>query len=80
MPEILGAAGLATSLIGKWHLGSAPELRPNVRGFVHVYGFYAFHLHLLNTIDFILRIVTKLDFPDDGQTSFYSVFKLNLFI
>jgi len=33
------AAGYATGLVGKWHLGAAPEFHPNRRGFDEFYGF-----------------------------------------
>jgi arylsulfatase A-like enzyme len=33
------AAGYATGLVGKWHLGSAPEFHPQKRGFNEFYGF-----------------------------------------
>jgi arylsulfatase A-like enzyme len=33
------AAGYSTALVGKWHLGNKPELRPNRRGFDEFYGF-----------------------------------------
>lgn len=36
--EALGRAGYATSLTGKWHLGSEPPLRPIDRGFDEFYG------------------------------------------
>jgi arylsulfatase A-like enzyme len=32
-------AGYATALVGKWHLGSAPQFRPQARGFEEFYGF-----------------------------------------
>lgn len=35
----LKAAGYATGIFGKWHLGSAPELHPLKRGFDEYYGF-----------------------------------------
>jgi len=37
--QMLHAAGYATGIIGKWHLGTAPEFRPGVRGFDEFYGF-----------------------------------------
>src|SRR5205085_361327 len=33
------AAGYATGLVGKWHLGSAPEYHPQRRGFGEFFGF-----------------------------------------
>ncbi len=40
LPESFRAAGYATALVGKWHLGStSPERLPQQRGFDHFYGF-----------------------------------------
>src|SRR5205823_1044204 len=39
LPQILKPAGYVCGLVGKWHLGSAPNLRPNQRGFDEFYGF-----------------------------------------
>ncbi len=39
LPEFLGKAGYRTGWIGKWHLGAAPEFRPENRGFAETYGF-----------------------------------------
>jgi arylsulfatase A-like enzyme len=36
--DVLGAAGLATALVGKWHVGERAEFHPNVRGFDHFFG------------------------------------------
>jgi arylsulfatase A-like enzyme len=33
------AAGYATGLVGKWHLGSLPEMQPQKRGFNEFFGF-----------------------------------------
>jgi arylsulfatase A-like enzyme len=38
--ERLSAAGYATGGFGKWHLGSAPALRPTARGFGTWWGFW----------------------------------------
>ncbi len=35
----LQTAGYRTGIIGKWHLGAAPNHHPNSRGFDHFYGF-----------------------------------------
>lgn len=46
LADALRAAGYATEMVGKWHLGSAPGKRPLERGFDHHYGFYgAFSLY-----------------------------------
>ena len=37
----LKAAGYVTGLVGKWHLGAVPEMRPPKRGFDEFYGFLA---------------------------------------
>jgi arylsulfatase A-like enzyme len=37
--ERLKAAGYATGLIGKWHLGDVPEMHPQRRGFDEFFGF-----------------------------------------
>jgi arylsulfatase A-like enzyme len=37
--QMLHAAGYATGIVGKWHVGTNPEFRPNVRGFDEFYGF-----------------------------------------
>ncbi|MEO0515010.1 MAG: sulfatase-like hydrolase/transferase [Planctomycetota bacterium] len=37
--ELLKPQGYATMVVGKWHLGSHPDLRPRERGFDEFYGF-----------------------------------------
>ena len=39
LSQILRPAGYVCGLIGKWHLGSAPNLRPLQRGFDEFFGF-----------------------------------------
>lgn len=39
LATLLKPAGYATAAIGKWHLGSTPETRPNAHGFDYFYGF-----------------------------------------
>lgn len=38
LASVLKSRGYATSLSGKWHLGSRPDWRPNRYGFDHAYG------------------------------------------
>jgi arylsulfatase A-like enzyme len=38
--EVLKPAGYTSAIIGKWHMGTHPELRPNKRGFDFFYGFF----------------------------------------
>ena len=38
LPEVLSAAGYATGMVGKWHLGGRPGHRPNDFGFDFYYG------------------------------------------
>jgi arylsulfatase A-like enzyme len=39
LAERLKAAGYATGMVGKWHLGTKPGLRPTERGFDEFFGF-----------------------------------------
>ena len=39
LPARLQPAGYVTGWVGKWHLGAAPEMRPERRGFAETYGF-----------------------------------------
>jgi arylsulfatase A-like enzyme len=39
LADRLGAAGYATGLVGKWHLGVTPALHPTRRGFAEFFGF-----------------------------------------
>ncbi len=39
MADRLRAAGYATGLVGKWHLGAAPQFHPQKRGFDEFFGF-----------------------------------------
>ena len=39
LAEALQALGYHTGIVGKWHMGRAPELIPSARGFDYHYGF-----------------------------------------
>ncbi|MGI6366882.1 MAG: sulfatase [Anaerolineae bacterium] len=41
LSSLLAGAGYQTALIGKWHLGLAPQCRPHRHGFQHWFGFMA---------------------------------------
>lgn len=41
LADDLKAAGYATGMVGKWHLGTAPEYHPLKRGFSEFFGFLA---------------------------------------
>jgi arylsulfatase A-like enzyme len=64
----LKAAGYVTGLVGKWHLGSEPAMRPQKRGFDEFFGFLAGAHSYLNRAG-ILRgdePVTELDYTTDA--------------
>jgi arylsulfatase A-like enzyme len=48
LPEFLREAGYVTGWIGKWHLGAAPEFRPQNRGFMETFGFLGGGHHYQN--------------------------------
>jgi len=37
--EVLNPAGYKSAILGKWHMGTHPDLHPNKRGFDHFFGF-----------------------------------------
>lgn len=39
LPAVLGDNGYITGIVGKWHLGDAPEFHPTERGFDEFFGF-----------------------------------------
>ena len=64
----LKAAGYATGLVGKWHLGVGPEFHPLKRGFDEFFGFLE-GMHSYFQSDGIKRgtePVTKLDYTTDA--------------
>jgi arylsulfatase A-like enzyme len=64
LPQALRDAGYATSMVGKWHLGSFEEKYwPTSRGFDHHYG------HLFGMIDYTTHLRGKqLDWYRDGKS------------
>ncbi|WP_028997933.1 sulfatase family protein [Azohydromonas australica] len=41
LPSLLGAAGYATALVGKWHLGFPPHFGPRLSGYQEHWGFHS---------------------------------------
>ncbi len=56
----LKAAGYATGIVGKWHLGSLPEMHPQKRGFDEFFGFLGGAHSYFNTTG-ILRGETQVE-------------------
>jgi arylsulfatase A-like enzyme len=62
LADRLKAAGYATGLVGKWHLGGAPEFHPQKRGFDEFYGFLGgAHSYRPGSKPLILRGSEKID-------------------
>ena len=61
LPQLLKPAGYVCGMVGKWHLGSAPSLLPNQRGFDQFFGFLAGGSDYYNAS--ILRNSTHLTEP-----------------
>lgn len=70
--EMAKTQGYATAAIGKWHLGHAPDLVPNARGFDYFYGFLhgaslysplddpdIIYHHHGNIVDIVARIMKR---------------------
>jgi len=56
LADRLKAAGYATGLVGKWHLGSAPKFHPHERGFDEFFGFLGgAHTYFAESTQTILR-------------------------
>ena len=51
LPTLLGKAGYATVLSGKWHVGEAVGMRPQDIGFDEYYGFYPAQKELSQHVD-----------------------------
>ena len=51
LAKLLGEAGYATVLSGKWHVGEAEGMRPNDVGFDEFYGFYAAEKEISQGVD-----------------------------
>ncbi|MEO6244244.1 MAG: sulfatase-like hydrolase/transferase [Opitutaceae bacterium] len=64
----LGTAGYATALVGKWHLGNQPEMRPPQRGFAEFFGFLG-GAHSYFDVSGMLRgsePINELDYTTDA--------------
>ena len=62
LPQILKPAGYVCGIVGKWHLGEAPNLRPTQRGFDEFFGFLSCCSKYFNAS--VLRNGTPLVEPD----------------
>lgn len=51
LPTLLGQAGYATVLSGKWHVGEAVGMRPHDIGFDEFYGFYEAEKEVSQSVD-----------------------------
>lgn len=68
LPEFLRAAGYVTGWIGKWHLGAAPEFRPENRGFMETFGFIGGGHHYWNwRVDPTARNEYNIPIERNGQ-------------
>jgi len=68
LADALKAAGYATGMVGKWHLGLAPEFHPLQRGFDEFFGFlHGSHSYLnakAEPLNLILRGTEPVDEPE----------------
>jgi arylsulfatase A-like enzyme len=51
LPKILGNAGYNTVLVGKWHIGSVPGMRPHEVGFDEFFGYYGAQKETSQAVD-----------------------------
>ncbi|MCX6878993.1 MAG: sulfatase-like hydrolase/transferase [Verrucomicrobia bacterium] len=68
LAERLKAAGYVTGLVGKWHLGSAPAMQPQRRGFDEFFGFLGGAHSYLATAGMLRGTtpVTEMDYTTDA--------------
>lgn len=76
LPEVLKAAGYATAIVGKWHLGLEAPRRPNDRGFDHFHGFLGdmmddYYDHRRHGINYMRLETTEID-PKGHATDLFS--------
>src|SRR4051812_25662493 len=64
----LKAAGYVTGIIGKWHLGSQPEMHPQKRGFDEFFGFLGGAHSYFNSAGILrgTQPVKELDYTTDA--------------
>jgi len=67
LAEVLKAAGYATGLVGKWHLGYGDGLLPNDQGFDAFYGFRGGKIDYFNHTD----TAQKVEGSEQGKHDFY---------
>jgi arylsulfatase A-like enzyme len=76
LPAVLGEAGYATAMVGKWHLGLAEPNLPNLRGFQFFKGFLGdmmddYWNHRRDGINYMRRNTETID-PEGHATDLFS--------
>lgn len=75
LPSLLRAAGYATALIGKWHLGAAPNFGPKKSGYDYFFGNYSgvvdYFTHKPGVGDQVARDLWEDDRPVE-RTGYYT--------
>jgi arylsulfatase A-like enzyme len=69
LAEVLRSAGYGTGIVGKWHLGSAPERVPLRRGFDSFFGFlHEGHFYVPPPYDGVVSMLRRGTLPDGSQS------------
>jgi arylsulfatase A-like enzyme len=73
LPQTLKAAGYATGMVGKWHLGYKPAMLPTARGFDSFYGFLG-GAHAYNVAGQGKNVLMRDDKPTESSGYLTDVF------
>jgi len=76
LPQVLGANGYETAIVGKWHLGLESPCLPNERGFDYFHGYLAdmmddYFTHLRHGNNYMYENTTEI-FPKGHATELFS--------